>query len=206
MGKKDESGKEAALARSDEQARQAKVRTGTEHINQIFADSFPATTFDDRAKSYTDFALPQADAQYDDALKNLTFSLARSGNLDSSTRAEQTGQLERQNETARRQIGNTALDQAGKAETDIEAARADLIKTLNSTGDVEGVTNSALTRAKLLTQEPAYSPLGQLFSTGTAAVADQAAQERAAAASGGAYVPRYNTGVFAGGNSVKVTR
>lgn len=205
MAKKDSGGDEAAQARADEQARQAKIRSGTERIDQIFANNFTDKSFDDREQAYLDYALPQADAQYEDAVKGLTFNLARKGMLDSSTRAEQSADLSTQNDTVRRQIGSTALDTATGARADVEAARAELIKMLNATGDVEGATNSALTRAQLLTKQPAYSPIGQLFAQGTDALAAQAAQEKAAAASGGAYIPRYNTGLFGASSSVKVS-
>jgi hypothetical protein len=205
MAKKDEGGDEAAQARADEQARQAKIRSGTERIDQIFANNFTDKSFDDREQAYLDYALPQVDAQYEDAVKGLTFNLARKGMLDSSTRAEQSADLSTKNADVRRQVGNTALDTASSARADVESARAELIKMLNATGDVEGATNSALTRAQLLTKQPAYSPIGQLFAQGTDALAAQAAQEKAAAASGGAYIPRYNTGLFGASSSVKVS-
>ena len=197
--------REAATARTQEAERQAKVRGGTERINQIFADSFTDDTFTGRRDAYTDYALPQVRDQYEDALKNLTFSLARGGNLDSSVRAQKEANLSKENEAALRTVGQNAIAQETGARTDVEATRADLIKMLNATGDVEGVTNDALGRARTMTQPAPFSPVGQLFVNASGAAAQQAAEERAAAASGGAYKPKYNTGLFANSNSVKVT-
>lgn len=204
MAKKDQGGDdEAAAARADEQARQRKVRAGTSRINSIFSQNFNDATYAGRQQDYLDYALPQVDKQFGDAQKQLTFGLARRGMLDSSSRANQEADLTEKNDTVRRNIGNQALDFATGARADVEGARADLIRMLNATGDVEGATNSALTRAKLLTHQPAYSPIGQMFAAGTDAAAAQAAEERAGMASGGAYKPRFNTGLFSAANSVR---
>jgi uncharacterized FlgJ-related protein len=204
MAKKaDQMGEQAAAARADEQARQSKIRAGTSEIEKIFADNFTENTFRERRDAYTNYALPQVDQQHQKAQQDLIYALTRNGQLDSSTRAVKLAELAQKNEDVRRDIGNKAIEYENTARNDVEQARAELIAMLNSTGDVEAARNSAMTRSRALATQPAYSPLGQLFAAGTDAAAAQAAQERAAAASGGDYKPRYNTGLFGGSSSVR---
>ncbi len=67
---------------------------------------------------------------------------------------------------------------------------------LNATGDAQGAAQAALARSTALSQPGTYSPLAQLFQDSTGMLAQQAAAERAAYYSGGAYAPRFNTGLF----------
>lgn len=202
MGKKS-GGNEAAKAREEEQARQQRIRQGTENVNKTLDGQFNDDFFNKRQQSYLDYSTPQLEDQHDKANKELTFSLARSGNLDSSVRGDKLGELQKLFDTNKQQIADKALAYKTQAQTSVEDARANLIATLNATGDAEGAANSALSRSSALAAPDAYSPLGQLFTDFTAGLGTQAAQERAAAASGGSYKPRYDTGLF--GNSGRVT-
>lgn len=167
-----------------------------------FNDEF----FNKRQQAYLDYATPQLDDQYADAQKALAFSLARSGNSDSSVRAEKLGELQKLYDTNKQQVADQARAYSNQSRTAVEDARTNLIQTLNATGDAQGAANSALARASALASPDAYSPLGQLFSTFTSALGQQAALERASAYSGGAVKPRYNTGLFGGNpNAVSVS-
>jgi hypothetical protein len=204
VGKK--GGGEAAQARADEQARQEKIRKGTAQIGDIFDKNFNDDFFTKRRQSYLDFASPQLEDQYGKAQRELTYSLARSGNLDSSARADLEGQLKKLYDTNKQQIADQALGYEKDARTGVEDARSGLVTTLNATGDVDSAVNSANARAAALSKPATYSPLAQLFADFTAGLGTQAAQERAAYMSGGAYQPRYNTGLFGTPtNAVKVT-
>ncbi len=203
MDDDDSAAQEAAYARKNEAERQARIRSGTARIDEIFSGNFTDDAFGNIRTAYTDFAMPEVDRQYDKAVKDLTFALSRAGTLDSSSRAEQEADLARQRDNAVRTVGQTAINQENSARSDVEAARADLIKTLNATGDVDAAVNDALSRSRTATHIPSFSPIGALFTTGAAALSQQAAEERAAAASGGDYKPRYNTGLFSASN-VKV--
>jgi hypothetical protein len=195
---------EAARARAEEEARQQRIRQGTSDINSKFSQ-FDDTFYRGIRDSYTNYALPQLTEQRDKAAKDLTFSLARSGQLDGSVRAQKTGELQKLFDLNEQQVRDQALAQENQARNNVENARADLVGTLNATGDNQQAVNSALSRATVLTQPQAYSPLGQLFTDFTAELGSQAARERAAAASGGRYAPTINTGLF-GGQGQVVTR
>ncbi len=203
MGKKS-GGNEAALARKDEQERQARIRAGTERVNTIFDGQFNDSFFDGQAKRYTDYAMPQVDEQRGKANKELTFALSRSGQLEGSTRADLSGELQKRYELQSQKVRDDALAFGTNARNNVEGARTDLVGMLNATGDAEGAARSAISRSAALSQPAAYSPITNLFADFTAGLGTQAAAERAFAYGGPR--PTYNTGLFAPkGGAVSVT-
>lgn len=199
------SNNEAAMAREAEQRRQAAIRGGTKEIDRIFGDQFNDDFFTGRQNAFTEYYAPQLDNQFSDARKQLTYSLARSGTLDSSMRAEKEAELQKEYDDNSRAISDKALAYSNETRGNVEASRADLVNMLNSTGDVRGSVNSALSRANTLSAPDAFSSLGPMFANFTAGLAHQAALERASTLSGGAIKPMFNTGLFGNSGSVKVT-
>lgn len=199
-------GNEAAQARKEEQQRQGRIREGTARVNSIFDGQFNDPYFDSRKQAYIDYANPQLEDQYGDAQKELTFSLARSGLLDSSVRGQKTADLQKRYDLSKQEIADKALAYSGEAKTAVEDARANLINTLNATGDAEGAASGAINRASALSKPAAFSPISQLFADFTAGLGTQAALEKANYYSGGQTGARYQTGLFAPKTgSVKVT-
>jgi hypothetical protein len=196
----------SAVAREDELARQQRIREGTAAIDSQFGQ-FDDEFFKARQQSYLDYATPQLNDQYEDALKELRFSLDRSGLPKSSVRAQREGDLRKLYAVNKQQVADRALSQGTQARNSVEEARADLIRTLNSTADATGAASSAINRAQILSQPDAYSPLGQLFTSFTNTLGQQAGLERVAAyAPNSGLGPRYNTGLFgANRNAVKST-
>lgn len=190
-------GNEAKQARADEQARQQRIREGTTKINGIFDSQFDDNFFSGRRNAFMDYAAPQLDDQYGDASKELTFSLARNGTLDSSVRGQKAGELQKMFDLNKQQLADQAIANEGQSRNAIEDARSGLIATLNATGDATGAANSALARSAALSQPAAFSPLGSMFADFTAGLGTQAALERANYYSGGQTGSRYQTGLFA---------
>lgn len=188
-------GGEAAAARQDEYARQEQVRGGTARVNDIFGQ-FDDNFFKGRRDAFTAYANPQLEQQYGDAQKELTYALARGGNLNSSVRGQQAGELQQKFDLNKQSIADQALASEGAARNAVEDSRANLIATLNATGDATGVANQALARSSALSQPAAYSPLSNLFSDFTGTLGTQAALERANYYSGGQTGARYSTGLF----------
>jgi hypothetical protein len=186
----------AQMAREDEAARQAKIREGTTNINTTFDAQFNPEYFGKRKEAFLNYATPQLNDQYGKAQKELTYSLDRAGTLDSSIRAEREAELQKLYETNRRSVADQGLSYENNAKSSVEEARADLIRTLNATGDAQGAANSAISRAQVLSQPDVYSPLAQLFTTFTSGIGQQAQLERASSLSGGAVGGQYNTGLF----------
>jgi hypothetical protein len=171
----------AGAARAEEQARQQRIREGTSSINSTFDSQFGDEFFGKRQQAYLDYASPQLNTQYDDAKKQLLFSLDRSGMTNSSVRAAKEAELQQLYDTNRRSVADQALTYNTQARNNIEGARADLINTLNATGDAQGATQSAISRATALSQPDAYSPLGQMFLAFTGGLGQQADAARTAA-------------------------
>ncbi len=197
-GGKGGSGSEVDAARAQEQARQDAIRNGTSQISSLFDGQFNDQFYKNRAKSYEDYALPQVEDQGKQAGKQLTFSLARRGALDSSSRASLASELEKRIALQEQGVKDQAQSYANTARANVEGARSDLINTLNATGDVQSAVNGANTRATVLSATPAYSPISSLFADFTSGIGQQAAAERAYALSGGMTgAPTINTGLFA---------
>ena len=204
MGKKGGGG-EAAAARAEEQKRQETVRKGTKKVNSIFDGQFNDDYFTGARQNYIDYANPQVEKQYGDASKELTFALARGGNLDSSVRGQKSGDLQQLYDLNKQQVADQALSYEGEARNSVEGARSNLITTLNATGDAEGAASGAIARASALSKPAAYSPLSQLFADFTSTLGTQAALERANYYSGGQTGSRYTTGLFTPKTAVKVS-
>jgi hypothetical protein len=207
MGSKNEGSKLAKEARADELARQARIRAGTERVNDIFGKQFDNSFFAGRKKAFSNFATPQLSDQYAQANKQLLYSLDRSGLSDSSARGEKFGELQKLYDINQQKVADDALALEGQTRSQIEDSRANLISTLNATGDAEGAANSAITRSAALTKPAAFNPLENLFVDFTRTLGVQAAQERAQAASDGAYRAKYDTGLFGPrGGTVKMRK
>lgn len=195
--------REAARARAEEEARQGRIREGTAAIDNTFAQ-FNDDFYSGIASSFMDFARPQLDEQFGEAREQTTFDLARRGMLDSSNRVERFGNLDRRYNLELDNLTDQGQQFANDARANVERNRADLVGMLNATGDAQAATQGALSRASIVSRPPAFSPIGQLFQDGTAALAQQAALERSAAL-GSPVQPRFNTGLFgAPRNAVKV--
>lgn len=203
MGKGASSG-EAELARQQEEARQARIRAGTSSIGKTF-EQFDDDFYEGRKTAYTDFAKPQLEEQAGDARENLIFALARNGTMNGTARIKQNTDLDEQYADNLQDIESRGLDFASKTRDNVEGARADLVSSLQVTGDNAGAANAALNRAKSLATPEPYSPLGQLFTDGTAAFSQQAALEKAYAAGYG-NKPQYNTGLFGTPRNAVTTR
>jgi len=159
-------------------ARQQEIATGTKNINDTFDKQFTPEFFDNIKKGYLNFANPQLDQQFKDAQKQLTYSLTRSGNLDSSTRADQFGDLTTQYNANRQQIAGDAQGKAGASQDAVNSARSNLLSALSASGNAASAANSATAQASALSSAPSYSPIGDMFGGLTGALASQGAYER----------------------------
>lgn len=195
---------EAAMARRDEEARQARIREGTTRVNTTFDSQFTPEFFNGLRTRYLDYAVPQLQNQYGDASNELKFAMARGGITDSSISAQKGGRLDELNALRAREIADAAQGHSTRARTNVEDARTNLITTLNATGDADQAASSAINRASTLSQPAEYNPLSSLFADFTATLGSQAALERASAM-GSPVRPRYNTGLFSNSSSVRTT-
>lgn len=195
----------AQQATDAEAARQAQIKSGTDKVNSTFDSQFTPDYYKGLADKYTGYAEPQLKNGFDDATRQLTYALDRSGNLNSSTRGFQTGKLQQLYDTNDQAIKDQAVAYEGQAKSNVETTRENLVNTLNATGDASGAANSAVSQSSALSTPAAYSPLTNLFADFTSGLGGAAAAARAYAYSGG-YQPNYSPAQFTnnGGAAVKV--
>ena len=178
-----------------EQQREAGITSATNNVDNVFNSTFTPSYYAGQRQNYLNYATPQLNDQYTNQQKQLTYQLARSGNLNSSSAGSQTAGLAQGYNSAAQQIDNTATQAALTAENNVEGARAGLISQINATGDTAGAVNTANAQAAALSTTPSYSALGDLFSTSTSALAQQAAASKAYNLyGGGSYTSPYTVG------------
>lgn len=178
-------------------------------LPDLYAAAETTTGFDDafydrQQQAYLDYAMPQLEQQRGDASKELTYSLARAGQLEGSSAASQASELQRLYDIEAQNVADQALDYSNQSRTAVEDARSDLISTLNLTGDADAAASSAISRASTLSQPTAYSPLADLFGSYTSALGTAAAAERAYALGWGSSSSS-STPTWYGGNSGSVS-
>ena len=161
-GPKDNSAQIAADNRRREEERQARIREGQAAIDEQFGQ-FDDTFFQGVEQSALDFFNPQLDEQFRRARDQVTFNLARSGNLNASEGARQFGDLTRTLQENRALIADRAAGDAARARADVESNRSDLIGQLSASADPSAAATGALARAQSLAAPRQFSPLGDLF-------------------------------------------
>lgn len=192
---------EAQERRNTENQRQAGITGATNAVNSSFDSMFTPDFFSKRQNDYIGYYKPQIDDQFADAKEDLTYWLADKGLLDSSVRGDKTADLQKLYDTGLRQINTGALDSANKTKAAVAAARASLIDDARENADPGYAGTAASSRVSALSAPETYSPLADMFGTFTSALGQQAALEKAAAVSGGAFKPAFNTGLFAPSSS-----
>ena len=167
----------AAEQRRKEEERQARIREGKTSIDDTFS-RFDNDFYSGRRQSYMDYATPQLDDQYTDAMKDLRLALARSGLMNSSASARRFGDLKKDYDIQAQGVADKAVGFENTARKNIEAAKSDLYTQNSNIADPSLVAQSAASRAASLTSLPEYSPLTQLFAGVTDGIATQFDLER----------------------------
>lgn len=188
--------------RRQEAERQARVAASRAAVGQSFA-GFDDPFYENMAKSYTDYYMPDFERQRTEARNKIALS---AGNTASSAYQKRLADFERDAEMKRVDIQNegrrSAMDQRGK----VEQARSNLLAQAESGAGAESIASQGAEQARLFSMPQAYSPLADLFSRFTAIGANNAI---AGAAQGGATTQRpllYNSGAGTSSNSVRVVR
>jgi hypothetical protein len=189
-------------ARAQEARRENAIADSQGNIQNVFNANFTPDFYNNRRQAYLDFAKPQLNDQYADARKQLIYSLDRSGNLASTARTTQEANLAKLYGTNNRTISDQALGYENDARNNVAAAESNLFNGVAQSGNIGASVNAANSQANALSQPDAYSPIGNLFGDFTGALQTQAGLEQLAAASGGAFKPAFNTGLFGGSNAV----
>lgn len=165
----------AAIARSEEERRQARIREGRTAIDKQFGQ-FDDSYYGGIEKDFLNFYTPQVDRQYRDARESTIYDLARTRNIDSSAGIDRMGDLQRTLADKKAMISGQARDARLQQKGRVESTRSDLYSQLSGTADPVSAANSAIALSSSLNALPQYSPIADLFAnfTGQAANAVQA--------------------------------
>lgn len=149
-------------AAKNEAARQARITKGQGQLDDMFSQ-YDDKFYHEKGKAYTQFAEPQMQQQFDATKKNLAFSLARNGILNSSTASERNNSL--QTEMAKNQgtIANSAQGVENDLRNKMAQARGDLTQQLVSSGDPSMVMSNASAATAAMRAPTPMQPLGQMF-------------------------------------------
>jgi hypothetical protein len=187
--------KQAQEARQDADRKAAALRTGQSNIDQAFA-GFDDNFFNGLSQSYMDYARPQLEDQYGQQQKNITYALARAGNLNSTVKGDQDAMLDKQYSLNLMGLNSNAGDVARSARQQIQSNKNDVTNQLNASYDSDAARTSAMAAAKTLAVPMSFSPLGNLF-TNVSALAAQSklASDSYGGDSGATLFGRKNSGL-----------
>jgi hypothetical protein len=153
---------ESERARAEEVARQARIAEGMTSIAGVFDGMQPV--LDDRRAAMEGFYLPQLDKQFGTAKDDLTFALARSGQLTSSTAGKRQGDLSETFALQRAGIEGDIAGDVANTRNNMNQQRQSLEAALRASGDATAASNSALNTALTFRQDsPTLNPLGNIF-------------------------------------------
>ena len=111
-----------------------------------------------------DYYQPDEQRQYDEAQRDLKYSLARAGTLQSSTAADKQGELAYNDALQKANIVANANTQEGNLKSQIQSNKQALINQLYSTEDPTLTANLAESSAQATRlQDPTLTPAAALF-------------------------------------------
>jgi hypothetical protein len=153
---------EARRARREETARQGRIQQGMGNIANVFGNM--GDVLEQRENAMRGFYEPQMQQQFDRAGEDLTFALARAGQLTSTTAGQRQGDLSQQFALNRAAMESDIGADLANTQQRMNQQRAQLESGLRASGDATAATDAALNSAVTFRQDvPQISPLGHLF-------------------------------------------
>lgn len=156
---------QAAEAKQKEADRQARLASGSQAVNDIFASgNFNDAFYNKYNQAQLDYQQPQLQTQFDQAKKKLTYDTARAGTLRSKAAADAAGLLEEQNLTGDAAIRAGADTQTAQLRQQLLNEKQSAMNQLYSTEDPSIAANTAtgmVQQGALST--PNLQPLGAMF-------------------------------------------
>lgn len=153
---------EAERARAEEEARQARIADGMASIGNVFSGMQPV--LDQRRQAMEGFYLPQLDEQFTDAKDDLTYALARAGQLSSSTAGQKQADLSRSFALNKASIEGDIQADLASTQTRMNQQRQGLEAALRASGDSTAASNAALQSAVTFREDiPKLNPIGNIF-------------------------------------------
>ena len=167
---------EYARQRAEEEARQGRITAGKTAIDSAFAgydDNFYAS----QAQNYMDYATPQIEDQYTDAMKSLTRALARNGTSQSSMAAERRADLKTKLNNAQVDAARQGEAFANDTRSALAGVKSNLLSQNQSLADPTLIASMAANQSNAASQLPSYNPVAQIFADATSGLATQSQLE-----------------------------
>lgn len=148
--------------RQQQQAQQAQIAQGVQDVNKTFSGFTPGF-YAGRAGAYEKYALPQVQDQYQKALGNTTYSLARAGLLKSGAADYLDTSLNREMTKQLQGVANTGIGQAQQLESNVNQQKNQIVAQLQASADPSTAAQQATAAASQFSAPSTFAPLGQLF-------------------------------------------
>jgi len=161
---------------AEEEARQGRITQGKENIDAAFA-GYGDDFYSGVASDYMNYATPQIEDQYTDAMKNLRIALARSNQLQSSERIDRENKLKKQLAAQELAAARKGESIANAMRTNLANVKSNLLTQNASLADPTLIASTAANQIMANTQVPEYNPLTNLFANATEGLATQAQLE-----------------------------
>lgn len=162
MGMCGGSNNDAARARREEEARQARIKEGTAAIDQKFA-GFDDKFYNDRTQAYFDANLPVLNSEYNRTKNTLGYAMAERGLLNSSARDMTEASLANEMAKQKRIVGDTGLSQANELRAKVEDSRGRIYQQLLQSADPANATAAATREASNLSVPSPVGAIGNFF-------------------------------------------
>ena len=161
---------------AEEEARQGRITQGKENIDAAFA-GYGDVFFTGVASDYMNYATPQIEDQYTDAMKALRIALDRSGLMQSSERIDRENELKKKLAAQELAAARKGESIANAMRTNLANVKSNLLTQNASLADPTLIASTAANQIMANTQVPEYNPLTNLFANATEGLATQAQLE-----------------------------
>ena len=167
---------EYARQRAEEEARQGRITAGKAAIDSAMA-GYDDDFYAGQAQNYMDYATPQIEDQYTDAMRSLTRALARNGTNQSSMAAERKAKLQTKLNNAQVDAARQGEAFANDTRTALAGVKNSLISQNQSLADPTLIASMAANQSNAASQLPSYNPVAQIFADATSGLATQSQLE-----------------------------
>ena len=165
--------KEARRARHEEEARQARITSGSAKVRNDFAHKFSPQYYEELMGKVNAFYQPEVDRQFAEAHQKMSAALRRNGLFDSWAAAKSEKDALDAKARADAEVTTRGLQAQSQRKQDVEFAQNQVLGQLTNTGDASAAFANAASAIKA-NDAPAITPmLGQVITDLTAGLATQ---------------------------------
>ena len=162
MGCGSSSSASSAALQQQQQQQEANTNKAVASVNSAFSGFDPAF-YQKVQDSYTNWALPQLQTQYQTANNSLGYQLAGQGLLNSSAATQGQNALSAAMTQNQNQIANNAVGQSQALQQTVGQEKSNLIGQAQTATDPSSFGQSAIAMAAGTQAPSTFAPLGSMF-------------------------------------------